>query len=352
MSETINLPAVQADASAVARIKSEIDISDRSRLVTFGDRAQRSVVEFADRILAQTQNRELGTTGKLLSDILGKARGLDPATLKDSGFFSRLFSSAEARVRRFAEQFGDVASQIDRVCVELDRNKEVLRRDIALLDDLYEQTRTSLGGLESHIAAGKAFAEEFRSGKLAELEQAAKAQANGSSDAMLAAQTYQDAVQALDRLEKRVFYLQQARQIGIQQLPQIRIVQSGDETLIENLQATTELTIPVWKQKMILLLGLNRQKSALELQKTVTDATNEMMRQASEMMKTQAIEIEKQSQRGIIDIETLEKTNRDLIDTISGVLSVQQEGRTKRAEIEQRMAQLTDELKTAVSKTA
>ncbi len=351
MSETIGVPALAADASAVARIKTEIDISDRSRIVTFGERAQRSVVEFADRILAQTQNRELGTTGKLLSDILAKARGLDPATLKDSGFLSRLFSSAEAKLRRFTEQFGDVASQIDRVCVDLDRNKEVLRRDIALLDDLYEQTKVAIGALDAHIAAGKAFVGEFRGGKLVELERAAKAQSAGG-DAMLAAQTYQDAVQALDRLEKRIFYLQQARQIGIQQLPQIRIVQSGDETLIENLQATTELTIPVWKQKMILLLGLNRQKSALELQKTVTDATNEMMRQASEMMKTQAIEIEKQSQRGIVDIQTLEKTNRDLIDTISGVLNVQEQGRTKRAEIEQRMAQLTDELRSAVTKAS
>jgi uncharacterized protein YaaN involved in tellurite resistance len=168
----------------------------------------------------------------------------------------------------------------------------------------------------------------------------------------MAAQTYQDAVQALDRLEKRVFYLQQARQIGIQQLPQIRVVQSGDETLIENLQATTALTIPVWKQKMILLLGLNRQQAALELQKSVTDATNEMMRQAAEMMKTQAIEIEKQSQRGIVDIETLEQTNRDLIATITGVLSVQEEGRKKRTEIEGRMAQLTNDLKGSLAKTA
>src|ERR1700716_2675685 len=328
MSETINVPAVVTDASAVARIKSEIDLSDRSRIVTFGDRAQRSVVEFADRILAQTQNRELGTTGKLLSDILAKAR-----------------------LRRFSEQFGDVASQIDRICVDLDRNKETLRRDIAVLDELHEQTKTSLGNLDAHIAAGKGFAEEFRAHQLVELEQATKATAPGS-DALLAAQSYQDAAQALDRLEKRIFYLQQARQIGIQQLPQIRIVQSGDETLIENLQATTELTIPVWKQKMILLLGLSRQQSALALQKTVTDATNEMMRQASEMMKTQAIEIEKQSQRGIIDIQTLEKTNSDLIDTISGVLNVQAEGRKKRGEIEQRMAQLTDELKSAMSNTS
>src|SRR5467141_4102719 len=348
MSETINVPAVMADVSAVTRIKSEIDISDRSRIVTFGDRAQRSVVEFADRILAQTQNRELGTTGKLLSDILAKARGLDPATLKDSNFLTRLFSSMESRLRRFSEQFGDVASQIDRICVELDRNKETLRRDIAVLDELHEQTKTSLGDLDSHIAAGKAFAEDFRRNRLVELEQAVKA-AGAGSDALLAAQTYQDAAQALDRLDKRVFYLQQARQIGIQQLPQIRIVQSGDETLIENQQATTELTIPVWKQKMILLLGLSRQQSALALQKTVTDATNEMMRQASEMMKTQAIEIEKQSQRGIVDIETLEKTNRDLVDTISGVLNVQDQGRKKRAEIEQRMAQLTDDLKTGLA---
>jgi uncharacterized protein YaaN involved in tellurite resistance len=348
MSEAIKVPAVMMDASAVARIKSEIDISDRSRIVTFGDRAQRSVIEFADRILAQTQNRELGTTGKLLSDILARARGLDPATLKDSGLLARLFSSMESRLRRFSEQFGDVASQVDRVCVELDRNKETLRRDIAVLDELHEQTKTSLGDLDAHITAGKSFAEDFRRTKLVELEQAAKATGPGS-DTLLAAQTYQDAAQALDRLEKRIFYLQQARQIGIQQLPQIRIVQSGDETLIENLQATTELTIPVWKQKMILLLGLSRQQSALALQKTVTDATNQMMRQASEMMKTQAIEIEKQSQRGIVDIETLEKTNRDLIDTIGGVLNVQDQGRKKRAEIEQRMAQLTDELKSALS---
>src|SRR5215510_12943041 len=179
MSETINVPAVMVDATAVARIKSEIDISDRSRIVTFGDRSQRSVVEFADRILAQTQNRELGTTGKLLSDILAKARGLDPATLKDANFLTRLFSSVEARLRRFTEQFNDVASQIDRVCVDLDRNKEVLRRDIALLDDLYEQTRASLGQLDAHIAAGKSFTEEFRAGKLIEMERAAKAQTQG-----------------------------------------------------------------------------------------------------------------------------------------------------------------------------
>jgi uncharacterized protein YaaN involved in tellurite resistance len=222
MSETPNLPAPAPDAAAMVRIKSEIDISDRSRLVTFGERAQRSVVEFADRVLAQTQNQELGTTGQLLSEILGKARGLDAASLKDASFVTRLFSSVESRLRRFKEQFDDVASQIDRITVALDRNKETLRRDIVLLDELHEETKSAITQLDTHIAAGKAFAREFRAGKLAELERAAKAQSAGS-DTLLAAQTYQDAAQAIDRLEKRIFYLEQARQIGIQQLPQIRI---------------------------------------------------------------------------------------------------------------------------------
>ncbi|HEX3945545.1 MAG TPA: toxic anion resistance protein [Rhizomicrobium sp.] len=165
----------------------------------------------------------------------------------------------------------------------------------------------------------------------------------------MAAQQYQDAMQALDRLEKRVLYLQQARQIAIQQLPQIRIVQNGDTTLIESLQASVTLTIPVWKQKMVLLLGLTRQEEALAMQKTVTDATNEMMRQASEMMKTQAIDIEQQSQKGIVDIETLSRTNQDLIDTIQGVLRVQAEGRQKRVQIEQEMDRQTQALKSALA---
>src|SRR5262249_46595098 len=148
-----------------------------------------------------------------------------------------------------------------------------------------------------------------------------------------------------------VLYLQQARQIAIQQMPQIRIVQSGDTTLIESLQASVTLTVPAWKQKMVLLLGLTRQQEALEMQKTVTDATNQMLKQASEMMKTQAIDIERQSQRGIVDIETLQKTNQDLIDTIQGVMQVQVEGRQKRAMIESEMDRQTAALKAALSQS-
>ena len=344
-------PASQAvvavDPDMVAQIMGGIDIADRARITSFGDKAQRDVVAFADRILAQTRNAEMGDTGKLLLSVIEKARGLDPAALKEGGFLGRLMGSAEGRLRRFVGKFEDVAGQIERITIDLERHKDTLRRDISLLDELHEETRRSIRFLEAHIQAGKTFGAEFKEGALAQLKATADAARDG--EGLMAAQEYNDATQALDRLEKRVFYLQQARQIGIQQLPQIRIVQAGDETLIENLQATTQLTIPVWKQKMVLLLGLNRQSAALEMQKTVTDATNEMMRQATAMMKQQAVEIEQQSQRGIIDMATLERTNRDLIETVNGVVDVQRTGRAKRVEAERKMDQLTSELRTALT---
>jgi uncharacterized protein YaaN involved in tellurite resistance len=349
--QNASLPAIVADPQEVARITDTISITDRAGISVYGDRAQQAVSDYADRILREVRNKDLGDVGKLLTDIILKSKSLDPASLKDKGFLSRMFLSAKARLERFKEEFEDVAGQIDRIGLELDRHKDTLRRDIALLDDLHEETKQSIVRLDGYVQAGKNFAEHFRSVELPKLKSAADTSASGPGGGMLEAQTYQDSVQALDRLEKRIFYLQQARQLGIQQLPQIRIVQAGDETLIENLQATSALTVPAWKQKMVILLGLNRQRSALELQKTVTDATNDMIRQASEMMKDQAIAIEQQSQRGIVDMETLAKANQDLIDTVTGVLRVQEEGRKKRAQAEQQMEQLTIDLKKAMTQT-
>ncbi len=349
VTSSANLPVVSADPAEIARISEGIDLGDRSSVAVFGDRAQQSVTDYADRILREVRNKEMGEVGRLLNDIILKSKNLDPASIREGGFLSRMFKSAEARLQRFKEEFEDVAGQIDRIGLELDRHKDVLRRDIALLDDLHEETKQSIIKLDAYVQAGKAFAESFRANELPKLKAAAEAAGAGAGDGLIEAQSYQDRLQALDRLEKRIFYLQQARQLGIQQLPQIRIVQAGDETLIENLQATSALTVPAWKQKMVILLGLSRQQSALELQKTVTDATNDMIRQASQMMKDQAIAIEEQSQRGIVDIDTLEQANRDLVDTISGVLQVQEDGRRKRAEAESRMEQLTANLKKAMT---
>ncbi|MCA0373985.1 MAG: toxic anion resistance protein [Proteobacteria bacterium] len=347
MAETKTLPAIVANKTELAKIRSQISLDDRASIATFGDSAQRNVVAYADKILSQTKNKDTGDTGKLLVDIISKAKGLDPAAVQKKGFFGKLFGGARAEIEKFKGRYEDVASQIDFIALELEKRKDGLRRDIAVLDDLHEQTAGSIAQLAAYIEAGEEFAKEMRETRLPELKQIAQ-QAALDGDGLIEAQTYKDAEQALDRLEKRVFYLRQARQVGIQQLPQIRIVQSGDETLIESLQASTRLTIPLWKQKMVLVLGLRRQEDALEMQKAVTDATNEMLRQTSAMMKNQAIAIEEQSQRGIIDVETLEQANRDLIETISGVLKTQEEGRVKRAQIEVRMGEMTEELRQAL----
>jgi uncharacterized protein YaaN involved in tellurite resistance len=343
------LPVIVADPGEVARIEDTINIKDRAAISVFGDRAQEGVSGYADKILSQVRNKDLGDTGKLLTDILLKAQHLDPASLKEQGFLGGLFGSAKARLERFKAEFEDVASQIDRIGLELDRHKDTLRRDIAILDDLHEETKQAILKLDAYVQAGKAFLEQYRTNELPKVKATAEAATSTPGGGTLEAQVYQDTLQALDRLEKRVFYLQQARQLGIQQLPQIRIVQSGDETLIENLQATSTLTVPAWKQKMVILLGLSQQKSALDLQKTVTDATNKMIREASQMMKDQAISIEEQAQRGIVDTETLAQANKDLIDTIAGVLRVQEEGRKKRALAEQQMQAMTVELKQALT---
>lgn len=347
VAESKTLPAVVANKAELEKIRSQISLDDRASIATFGDSAQRNVVAYADKILSQTKNKDTGDTGKLLVDIIAKAKGLDPAAVQKKGFFGKLFGGARAEMEKFKGRYEDVASQIDFIALELEKRKDGLRRDIAVLDDLHEQTAGSIAQLAAYIEAGEEFAKEMRETRLPELKQIAQ-QAALDGDGLIEAQTYKDAEQALDRLEKRVFYLKQARQVGIQQLPQIRIVQSGDETLIESLQASTRLTIPLWKQKMVLVLGLRRQEDALEMQKAVTDATNEMLRQTSAMMKNQAIAIEEQSQRGIIDVETLEQANRDLIETISGVLKTQEEGRVKRAQIEVRMGEMTEELRQAL----
>ncbi len=347
IAETKTLPAIVANKTELAKIRSQISLDDRASIATFGDSAQRNVVAYADKILSQTKNKDTGDTGKLLVDIIAKAKGLDPAAVQKKGFFGKIFGGARAEMEKFKGRYEDVASQIDFIALELEKRKDGLRRDIAVLDDLHEQTAGSIAQLAAYIEAGEEFAKEMRDARLPELKQIAQ-QAALDGDGLIEAQTYKDAEQALDRLEKRVFYLRQARQVGIQQLPQIRIVQSGDETLIESLQASTRLTIPLWKQKMVLVLGLRRQEDALEMQKAVTDATNEMLRQTSAMMKNQAIAIEEQSQRGIIDVETLEQANRDLIETISGVLKTQEEGREKRAQIEVRMGEMTEELRQAL----
>src|ERR1700743_1740382 len=199
---TANMP-VPVDTAKVTAIKSDINIQDTAQITAFGERAQREVAGFADRILAQTKNRELGDTGALLSDVIAKAKGLDPAELQKQNFITRLFGGLRRQIFQFQQRFETVAAQIDRITVDLEKRVDIMRRDVTMLDGLHEQTKDSISSLDAYIAAGKAYADDFRRGPLVDLEAKAKTGGSGNTQDLMAAQQYQDAVQALDRLEKR-----------------------------------------------------------------------------------------------------------------------------------------------------
>lgn len=325
----------------VEQLRGTLDVSSRDSISQFGIGAQREAADFADKILAATKNKEMGDTGSLLTDVLEKAKGLDPSTLGKQGFLSRLFGGMKSEISRFKARYETVAGQIESIGLALEKRQDTLRRDVVMLDGLHANTIQSIQHLHAYVIAGEEVQKKYEATEIPKLQMAVETAKTGGGDGMLEAQVYQDGVQAVERLDKKILYLRQARQAAIQALPQIRIVQASDETLIENLQATATLAIPIWKRNMALALGLQRQKEAMELNRAVTDATNEMMRKSSEMMKEQSLEVERQSQEGIVKIETLQKVNDDLIATVNGVLELQRQGKLKRIEAEAQMDKMT-----------
>lgn len=325
----------QAPGSAIA-------LTDHAQIMAFGEKAQKDVANFADRILQQARGRELGDTGKLLTDLMARAKGLDIDELQGGNPIMRLVGGMRRRLMNFRARFRTVASQIDEISAQLQTRLDRMRADMTMMDGLYAQATQSIGVLDGFIAEGDAFLVHYRNDELPALKDAA------GSD-MMKAQAYQDALQSLDQLEKRIHTLRQARQIAIQQLPQIRVVQHGDATLMESLGASLTLTIPAWKQKMVLILGLERQREALAMQKAVTETTNDLIQRSAQMLKEQALEIETQSQRGIVDVAVLAKANQDLIDTINGVIELQSAGQTARLAATSEMERQTLELRAALA---
>lgn len=342
---------LRPDPSLVDKIRAEIDIEDRAQLISFGDAAQRDVAAFADRILSETLNKDTGPVGNLLSDMMLKVKGLDPKSLEKLGFFERIFGGLRAKVERFRNQFTDVAAQIDRIAMELQTQQDVLKRDIAMLDGLHDKNLEQMKTLEAYIVAGTDYLEEARKTLIPRLEQEAAAAPEGA-ESQLAAQRLSDARQALERLDKKVHDLKISRVIALQALPQIRLVQGGNATLVEKLQSSVATTIPTWKNQMTIALAIHRQREALELQKSVSEATNRMLRENAERLHSGAVEIERESQRGIVDVETLTKVNDELIGTINDVLRIQQEGRQQRKVAETEMKRIEVELKDTLAQAA
>lgn len=322
----------------------DIDILDSQSIIQFGVGAQGNISSFADTILDGIRSKDAGYGGEVLSDLMLHVKTLDVDSLSSSGgIMSKIpiLSAFADNIKKFIARYEKVSTHIERITDELVKARMQLLKDITMFDTMYEKNIDYLKDLDLYIIAGKIKQKELEEIIIPEL----KAKAEASADP-LESQRVQDIAQMTNRLEKKIYDLQLSRMISLQTNPQIRLIQNNDQLLVEKIQSSILNTIPLWKNQIIIAIGIFRQKKALELQKEVSKTTNELLKKNSEMLKEGSIEVAKESEKGIVEIETLKKVHADLISTIEETLTIQQQGKVKRKEAEVELVKLEDELKT------
>ena len=327
----------------VEEIKEGINLLDSSQTITFGVGAQKNLSDFSDTILTKIHNKDTGEVGPLLSELMLQVKDLEIEDLETKkGFFDNIpfFSSFGKKMDRFNAKYETVEIQIDRIEDQLDQARLQMMKDIALFDNLYEKNLEYFNNLQLYIIAGEELIEETRNTTIPKLRQEAV-----SSNDPMSAQLVRDFEDTVNRFEKKVHDLKLSKQMSIQTAPQIKLIQNNDKMLIDKIQTAILNTIPLWKSQIIIAIGLLRQENALKLQKSVNDTTNELLVKNSEKLRTNTIETARESERGIIDMESLKKVNRDLIDTIQETITIQEQGREKRFQAEKEILLMEEELK-------
>ncbi|MGO4987454.1 MAG: toxic anion resistance protein [Gallicola sp.] len=327
----------------VEEIKEGINLLDSSQTITFGVGAQKNLSDFSDTILTKIHNKDTGEVGPLLSELMLQVKDLEIEDLETKkGFFDNIpfFSSFGKKMDRFNAKYETVEIQIDRIEDQLDQARLQMMKDIALFDNLYEKNLEYFNNLQLYIIAGEELIEETRNTTIPKLRQEAV-----SSNDPMSAQLVRDFEDTVNRFEKKVHDLKLSKQMSIQTAPQIKLIQNNDKMLIDKIQTAILNTIPLWKSQIIIAIGLLRQENALKLQKSVNDTTNELLVKNSEKLRTNTIETARESERGIIDMESLKKVNRDLIDTIQETITIQEQGREKRIQAEKELLLMEEELK-------
>ena len=340
----------KAKAMTIAKT---IDEKDLNTIINFGAETQQQVSDFANQMIANVKNKDTGSIGDSLNELLINLNELKPNALvaKDSNIFLRIFGNIRKSIQLAQMRFQEVGEQVDKISIKLATDKDGLLHDNAALEELYKRNKSFFDELNVYIGAGELKIEEMQQQLIPEAMK--KAQETGDQ---MDVQTVNDLHQFLDRLEKRNHDLKLTRQMTIQQAPQIRLIQNTNQTLAEKIQSSITTTIPLWKNQIAIAMTLLRQKDAVTAQRQVSETTNQLIQKNSEMLKISTIETARENERGIIDLETLQKTQQNLIETLEETLQIQQEGRMRRkaAEIElnrlegtmqQQLLQLSDKEK-------
>ena len=315
----------------------KIDVENTAQIMQFGAGTQKKMAEFSDAALANVRTQDLGEVGDLIVNVVGELKGFDMPEAKGLlGFFKKKAGELENMKNRFAKAEANVAA----ISNALQDHQVRLLKDSAVLDKMYDQNLAYFKELSMYILAGKQKLEEVRTGKLAQLQQTA--QMTGLAED---AQAARDLADKCDRFEKKIHDLMLTREISIQTAPQIRMIQNNDNVMVEKIQTTLMNTIPLWKNQMVLALGIAHSSEAAQAQRQVTDITNALLKQNAEKLHLASVETAKEAERGIVDIETLKQTNAKLIQTLDDVMKIQAEGRTKRLAAEQEMVKMENDLK-------
>ena len=327
-----------AEKKAVEEFSRKIDIMDSNMILQYGAAAQKNVASFSESALSSVRTKDLGEVGKSLSELVVELKGFGEEEEK-KGFFGK-FKKAGNKLETMKTQYAKVESNVDKIARELEQHQVTLLKDVAMFDQMYELNLKYYKELTMYILAGKKKLEEVRSTELPALR--AKAEQTGAQED---AQAYNDKVQMCERFEKKLHDLELTRMISVQMGPQTRLLQNNDTLMVEKIQSSLVNTIPLWKSQMVLALGMEHGRQATAAQSAVTEMTNELLKKNADMLKMGTIQTAKEAERSIVDIETLQHTNQQLIDTLDEVLSIQREGAQKRKEAEVELGKIEGELK-------
>lgn len=325
------------EKQTVMQFAQQIDLTNSQMILQYGAGTQKKMADFSENALENVRTKDMGEIGELLTGVVKELKDFDEEEEKGFlGFFKRSGNKVNAMKAKYAK----AETNINQIVKVLDSHQVQLLKDTALLDKMYELNLTYFKELTMYILAGKQKLNEVRTTKLAEMIQ--RAQTTGAAED---AQAARDLESMCSRFEKKIHDLELTRQISIQTAPQIRLVQSNDTTMVEKIQSTIVNTIPLWKSQMVLALGVEHSAQAAQAQREVTDMTNELLKKNAEKLKMATLETARESERGIVDMETLKATNESLISTLDEVLKIQQEGRQKRKEAEIEMQKMENDLK-------
>ena len=315
----------------------KIDIENTNQILQYGAGTQKKMADFSDTALENVKTQDLGEIGEMISNVVGELKDFD---VQEEGKFFGFFKKQTSKIENLKNKYDKAQANVEKITDSLQQHQVRLMKDSAMLDKMYEQNLNYFKELTMYILAGKKKLEETRNGKLAEMKN--KAALSGLPED---AQAARDLDEKCSRFEKKLHDLELTRTIAMQTAPQIRLIQNNDTVMVEKIQTTIVNTIPLWKSQMVLALGIAHSAEAAQAQRQVTDITNELLRKNAETLHMATVETAKESERGIVDLETLQKTNADLIQTLDDVMRIQMEGRQKRQAAEMEMHRMEEELK-------